>query len=200
MNIFQFPPQTIRETSQGIDHVAILDLMFQNREIWLTGEIDNDLANNTVSLLLYLAEEAPDKEITMYINSNGGSVSAGLTIYDVMQAIPCNIRTVCLGMAASMAAVIFSAGDRREILRHGEVMIHDPLVNGGLAGSALAVQDKSARLMKTRKTLCELLAKHTGKNLRQIYKATGKDTWFQAEEAVKFGLADAVIDSIHHEI
>lgn len=196
MNIFQFPPSSIRETSQGIYHLSLPDLRFQKREIWLTGEITSETADNIACQLLYLADEAPDQEITIYINSPGGSVSAGLTIYDVMRAIPCPIRTVCFGLAASMAAVLFAAGARREILPHGEVMIHDPLVSGGMAGSALAVQDKSARLMKTRKTICQLLSEHTGKPLRQIYRATGKDTWFQAEEAVAFGLADAVIHTL----
>ena len=195
MNYFNFPPRTIRETSQGLYRIDINDLMFQNREIWLTGDIDESQANNISCQLLYLAEEAPDKEITMYINSPGGSVSPGLAIYDVMRAIPCQIRTVCFGTAASMAAVLFAAGDRREILRHSEVMIHDPLV-GGISGSALSVQDRSERLMAKRKLLCSILAQHTGKELKQIYKATAKDTWFGAEEAVKYGLADAVIDRL----
>ena len=189
-------PNVIRETSEGIRCIPIADLMLQRREIWLTGEITSEQADDLIRQMLQLADEAPDGEITLYIDSGGGSVSAGLAIYDVMQALSCPIRTVCVGMAASMAAVLFAAGNRREILLHGEVMVHDPLVSGGISGSALAVQDKSSRLMQMRKTLCGILAAHTGKTAKQIYRATAKDTYFDADKAVQFGLADAVIDRI----
>ena len=189
-------PRVIRETSQGIEYIPITDLMLQRREVWLNGEIDSSMADAVISQILYLDAEQPGKEITLYIDSDGGSVSAGLAIYDVMQAVQSSIRTVCIGMAASMAAVIFSAGNRREILRHGEVMIHDPLVSGGISGSALAVQDKSQRLMQLRKILCGILAQHTGKTLKQIYTMTAKDTYFAAEDAVKYGLADTVVEKL----
>ncbi len=197
MNIYT--PSVIRETSEGLSRIPIADLMLQRREVWLAGEITGELADSTIRQLLHLSGEAPDEAVTLYIDSPGGSVSAGLAVYDVMQAVPCKIRTVCVGTAASMAAVVFAAGDTREILRHGEVMIHDPLVHGGISGSALAVQDKSERLMRMRKTLCGILAEHTGKSMKQIYKATAKDTWFGAEEAVRFGLADRLIDKIERK-
>ena len=189
-------PRVIRETSQGIEYIPITDLMLQRREVWLNGEIDSSMADAVISQILYLDAEQPGKEITLYVDSDGGSVSAGLAIYDVMQAVQSSIRTVCIGMAASMAAVIFSAGNRREILRHGEVMIHDPLVSGGISGSALTVQDKSQRLMQLRKILCGILAQHTGKTLKQIYTMTAKDTYFAAEDAVKYGLADTVVEKL----
>ena len=189
-------PRVIRETSQGIEYIPITDLMLQRREVWLNGEIDSSMADAVISQILYLDAEQPGKEITLYIDSDGGSVSAGLAIYDVMQAVQSSIRTVCIGMAASMAAVIFSAGNRREILRHGEVMIHDPLVSGGISGSAWTVQDKSQRLMQLRKILCGILAQHTGKTLKQIYTMTAKDTYFAAEDAVKYGLADTVVEKL----
>ena len=189
-------PRVIRETSQGIEYIPITDLMLQRREVWLNGEIDSSMADAVISQILYLDAEQPGKEITLYIDSDGGSVSAGLAIYDVMQAAQSSIRTVCIGMAASMAAVIFSAGNRREILKHGEVMIHDPLVSGGISGSALTVQDKSQRLMQLRKILCGILAQHTGKTLKQIYTMTAKDTYFAAEDAVKYGLADTVVEKL----
>lgn len=191
-----YTPNVIRETSEGLSCLPIADLMLQRREIWLTGEIDSKLADSIICQLLQLSVEAPDEEIVMYLDSPGGVISSGLAIYDVMQAVPCKIRTVCVGMAASMAAVIFAAGDTREILHHGEVMIHDPLVHEGISGSALAVQDKSDRLMQKRKTICGILAQHTGKTLKQIYRVTAKDTYFNAQEAVDFGLADAVVDKI----
>ena len=189
-------PAIIRETSEGTARIPIADIMFQRREIWLTGEITSEVADAVIAQILHLDAEDPDAEITMYINSPGGSVTAGLSIYDVMQAVSADIHTVCVGTAASMAAVLFAAGDRREILRHGEVMIHDPLVSGGISGSALAVQDKSDRLMAKRKVLSGILAEHTGKSVKQIYKVTAKDTYFGAEEAVAFGLADAVIEKM----
>ena len=189
-------PAIIRETSEGTARIPIADMMFQRREIWLTGEITSEVADAVISQILHLDAEAPDAEITLYIDSPGGSVTAGLSIYDVMQAVSADIHTVCVGTAASMAAVLFAAGDRREILRHGEVMVHDPLVSGGISGSALAVQDKSDRLMAKRKVLCGILAQHTGKTLKQIYKVTAKDTYFGAEEAVQYGLADAVIEKL----
>ena len=189
-------PAIIQETSEGTARIPIADMMFQRREVWLTGEINSEVADAVISQILHLDAEDPDAEITLYIDSPGGSVTAGLSIYDVMQAVSADIHTVCVGTATSMAAVLFASGDRREILRHGEVMVHDPLVSGGISGSALAVQDKSDRLMAKRKVLCGILAQHTGKTLKQIYKVTAKDTYFGAEEAVAFGLADAVIEKL----
>ncbi len=125
-----------------------------------------------------------------------GEVSSGLALYDVMQAISCPIRTVCLGKAASMGAILFAAGDKREILPHGEVMIHDPLIYRGVGGSALSVQETSRQLLKTRQTLGDILARHTGKSRQEIYRKTAKNTWFSAEEAVSFGLADRVINKL----
>ncbi len=197
MNIYT--PIVIRETSEGLARIPIADLMLQRREVWLTGEITGELADSVICQLLHLSGEDPEAEITLYIDSPGGAVNPGLAVYDVMQAVPCRIRTVCVGTAASMAAVLFAAGGTREILRHGEVMIHDPLVNGGISGSALAVQNKSDRLMQMRKTLCGILAAHTGKSIKQIYKATAKDTWFSAEKAVSFGLADRIIYKIERK-
>ena len=189
-------PTIIRETSEGMARLPIADIMLQRREIWLTGEITSELADAIIAQILHLDAEAPGEEITLYIDSPGGSVTAGLAIYDVMQAVSAQIRTVCIGTAASMAAVLFAAGDRREILMHGEVMIHDPLVSSGISGSTLAVQDKSDRLMAKRKVLCGILAQHAGKTIKQIYKVTAKDSWYGAEEAVAFGLADEVISKL----
>lgn len=189
-------PTIIRETSEGTARIPIADIMFQRREIWLTGEITSEVADAVIAQILHLDAEDPDAEITLYIDSPGGSVTAGLSIYDVMQAVSADIHTVCVGTAASMAAVLFAAGDRREILRHGEVMIHDPLVSGGISGSALTVQDKSDRLMAKRKVLSGILAEHTGKSVKQIYKVTAKDTYFGAEEAVEFGLADSIVEKM----
>ena len=113
-----------------------------------------------------------------------------------MKAVTCPIRTVCVGLAASMGALLFAAGDRRDILPHGRVMIHDPALSGGAGGSALVLERTSKDLMKTRKTTAEILAKHTGHSLKEIYRKTTADTYFNAEEAVAFGLADNIIDKL----
>lgn len=189
-------PMIIKENSSGYFCCDILDEMLKNREIECVGEINSQSVYAISRQLRYLQKEDAKAEITMYINSPGGEVDSGLALYDVMKAVSCPIRTVCLGIAASMGAVLFTAGDRREILPHGKVMIHDPLIGGGVGGSALQLQSISQNLMKTREILGEILAKHTGKSLREIYKKTAADTYFNAEEAVAFGLADRIIDQI----
>jgi len=195
MNHF-ISPSIIRETSSGPYLCEIQDEMLQRREIECVGEITMESVYALTRQLRYLCHEDPDKEITLYINSPGGEVTSGLALYDVMKGISCPVRTVCMGMAASMGAVLFASGDKRDILPHGQVMIHDPLISGGLGGSALALQEVSRNLMKTRETICQILAEHTGKSLKEIYKHTAKDTFFDAEEAVRFGLADRVIHQI----
>ena len=189
-------PRIVRETSNGMESWEIQDEMLRSREVECVGEIDAGSVYSLSRQLRYLQSQDPEAEITMFINSPGGEISSGLALYDVMKGISCPVRTVCLGAAASMAAVLFAAGDRREILPHGEVMIHDPLICGGAGGSALHVQDVSRRLLKTRDSLGQILAVCTGRSLREIYRKTAKDTWFSAEEAVAFGLADRVIDRL----
>ncbi len=194
MNYFK-EPCILKEGHRGTDRYTIEDEMFKRREIVCVDEIDSDQVNSLIAQILYLAHEDAQKEITVYINSPGGEVSSGLALYDVMKAVSCPIHTVCVGMAASMAAVLFAAGDRREMLPHARLMIHNPLLQG-LSGSALQVQSLSNDLMRTREILCELLARHTGKTIDEIYEKTRTDSYFYADEAVDFGLADAVIDKI----
>lgn len=189
-------PNIIRETSSGPYICTIQDEMLTHREIECVGEINAESVYSLIRQLRHLQRENPDEEITMYINSPGGEVRSGLAVYDVMRAISCPIRTVCMGTAASMGAVLFAAGDQRDILPHGKVMIHDPLISGGVGGSALHVQEVSKDLLKTREILCGILAQRTGRSRREIYKKTAKDTWFTAEEAVAFGLADQVIEQM----
>ena len=189
-------PMIIRETSSGYFSCRITDDMLARREVECVTEITPDSAYSLIRQLRWLEREDPAGEITLLINSPGGSVNSGLAVYDVMHSLSCPVRTVCVGVAASMAAILFAAGSRREILPHGTVMIHDPLLSGGAGGSALQLQETSGRLLKCRKDLCAILARHTGKNLRQINKATAKDTYFDAREAVEFGLADRVVEKI----
>lgn len=196
MTEFDMTPRIIRETSAGDFTYDIRDEMLRRREVECVGEINAQSVYSLCRQLRYLQQQDPDAGITMYINSPGGEVTSGLALYDVMQAVSCPIRTVCMGHAASMGAVLFAAGKERDILPHGRVMIHDPLISGGLGGSALAIQDISKDLLKTREVTCGILARHTGRSLKEIYRKTAKDAWFDAQEAVDFGLADRVIDKI----
>ncbi|MBP3339747.1 MAG: ATP-dependent Clp protease proteolytic subunit [Lachnospiraceae bacterium] len=189
-------PCILKETSTGYIRHPIQDEMLKNREIECVGDINETLANSLIMQLRYLQKEEPKKEITMYINSKGGEVSSGLALYDAMQAVSCPIRTVCVGMAASMGAVLFTAGKKREMLPHARVMIHDPLMTDGVSGSALRIDDIGKNLMKTRETLGKILVKHTGRELSEVFEKTAKDSYFDAEEAVAFGLADRIINKI----
>ena len=189
-------PMIVRETSSGYFRYSITEDMLAKREIECVGEITPDSAYALARQLRWLEQEDRDAEITMLISSPGGDVPSGLALYDVMKSLSCPVRTVCLGTAASMAALLFAAGSRREILPHGRVMIHDPLITGGAGGSALQMQAVSNRLLESRKELCSILAECTGKSLQQIYRKTCKDTYFDAKGAVAFGLADRIIEKI----
>ena len=191
-----YTPNILRETSSGLQSCSILDEMLRLRELECVGTIDDSMVYSLCRQLRFLEREDPEGEITIFINSPGGGVDIGLALYDVMKAISCPIRTVCLGIAASMGALLFASGDRRDILPHGKVMIHDPLIAGGVGGSALAVETISKNLLETRKLLGSILAECTGRSLKEIYKKTAQDTWFTAQEAVDFGLADRIITSI----
>ena len=186
-------PGVIKETPSGYFLTSIRDEMLARREVECSGEIDRETVNDLIDELLQFKHEDPEGEITMYINSPGGSVVDGLALYDVMQAISCPIRTVCVGMAYSMGAILFAAGDRRDMLPHSKVMIHDPLVTH-IEGSALHVETESRKLLDVRKAINGILAKHTGKTVKQIEAKTCKDTYFTAEQAVEFGLADNIIE------
>ena len=195
MHVISRCPRIVKETSSGLFLCDIQDDMLQRRELELTGTIESNSVYDLCRQLRYLQQEDPEAEITMFINSPGGEVDSGLALYDVMKGITCPIRTVCLGVAASMGAVLFAAGNKREILPHGRVMIHDPLIPS-TGGSALHLQEISRNLLETRRELCEILSRHTGKSLEEIYEKTERDCWFNAEEAVAFGLADRVITTV----
>ena len=189
-------PRVMKETSAGYFFSEIRDEMFQSREVECVGEINDESVYSLCRQLRQLQREDPSKEITMFINSPGGAVTSGLALYDVMAGLTCPIRTVCLGTAASMGSILFVAGTTRDILPHGRVMIHDPLrvMNGSV--SALQLEEESRQLMQTREILCRILSERTGRTLEEIYQKTRRDSYFSAEEAVAFGLADRVIQSI----
>lgn len=194
-NPYALTPNVITETCKGRESSRIIDEMFLDREINCVGTIDEDSVNSLCLQLRYLAKQDPEAEITMFINSGGGEVTSGLALLDTMAAIPCPIHTICTGMAASMASLLFIAGNQRDLLPHSKVMIHDPLIAGGIGGSALSVKAHSENLMRTREIIAEVISKHTGHSMEEVYEATGYDHYFEAQEAIEWGLADRIIES-----
>lgn len=191
-----YSPLVMQETSDGLRLYDIRDEMLASREIEITGAIDAGSVSTAIRCLLHLQKEDQQLPITLYINSPGGEVQSGLALYDVMQAVSCPIHTVCLGMAASMAALLFTAGDQREMLPHSRVMIHDPLIGGGIGGSALSVKARADDLMRIRDITAQVISQHTGMNLEEVFELTAKDTYFEAEEAIANGMADRIITSL----
>ena len=195
-SIFQYQPQILRETCEGIQRLDLRDQMLANREVELCGPVDAGSCAVLIRSLLYLQQEEAQAPIRMFINSPGGEVQSGLALYDVMQAVACTIRTVCLGMAASMGALLFIAGDEREVLPHSRVMIHDPLISGGAGGSALSVKARADDLMRIRDITAGVIARHSGMSLERVFELTASDTYFEAKEAVEAGLADRIITKL----
>lgn len=196
MNIYQMMPVIIKETSTGYLKTSIADELFKKREIQCIGEITDELVYSLILQLRYLQADNPKEEIVIHINSPGGEVASGLALYDVMKAISCPVRTICEGTAASMAAILFLSGDKREMLPHAKVMIHDPMIHGNIGGNALQIERISKNLLKTREIIGAIIAEHTGKTLDEVYEKTAVDSYFDAEECIKWGLADGIITEI----
>lgn len=190
---FVYQPQIIRETAEGLNRLDIRDEMLDQRVLELMTSVDAESCAVVIRGLLHLQRQDSTTPITLYINSPGGEVQSGLALYDVMQAVSCPIRTVCLGMAASMGALLFIAGDEREILPHSRIMIHDPLIGAGAGGSALSVKARADDLMRIRDITAGVIARHSGMSVERVFELTASDTYFEAEEAVDAGLADRVI-------
>lgn len=185
----------IKETSNGYNAISIRDDMLSRRQIECVGEINDALVNSLIEQLLFLQHEDPDKEVTMYINSPGGNVDSGMALYDVMRAVSYPIKTICMGLAASMASLIFISGTTRDMLPHSRIMIHDPLITQ-TGGSALRLKAVSDDLMETRQIIAGVIAKHSGKSLEEILEKTSSDCFFRAHEAIEFGLADNIVTSL----
>jgi len=170
----------------------------KDRIILLGTPVTDDIANIIIAQMLFLEMENPEKDISLYINSPGGSVSAGLAIYDIMQFVKCDVSTVCIGMAASMGAVLLAAGTKgkRYCLPNSRVMIHQPLIGGGgLSGQASDIEIHAKELLKTKDRLTEILAKHSGQKMDLLTKAMDRDNYMSADEAKDFGLVDEVVTS-----
>lgn len=186
------------ESAHGVREVSLDTRHLMNRRIFINGEINEDSANDFLSQMLYLEQESNDP-ITIYINSPGGSVNAGLVIYDCIQAAEVEINMICAGTAASMAAIILAGGQQghRYILPHSKVMIHEPLLAGGVGGSATSIKNISDSILETREIVNGILSKHTGKTMKEINKATSFDNYMNAEEAIKFGLCDSITNKMY---
>lgn len=184
-------PCIVRETSSGLERLTITDTMLQQRKIWCVGEINGESAVSLILQLHHLEHEDPAAPITMFINSPGGSVSDGLAVLDTMKAMKAPITTICVAEAASMGAVLFVSGRERLMLPNAHVMIHDPLIQS-VGGSALEVERRSKRLMKTRERIARILAVATEHTPQEILDITATDRYFDADEALEFGLADRI--------
>lgn len=192
-----YQPAVERESVNGIQEVSLYTNAFSNRKLFLFGPIDEKTVYSFTAQMLYLMEDEPSP-IDIYINSPGGEVNSGLAIYDLIQSCKAPINMYCIGMAASMGALIFAGGKKghRFMLPHSKVMIHEPLIPNGVGGSASSIKSTADSILQTRELLNGILAKHTGKTLEEINKATDHDNFMTANEAIEFGLCDKVATRI----
>lgn len=186
------------ESSRGLEPIAPDDLLLRDRTLFLTEDVNSQSCAALIKNALLLDKDDPGAEITLCIHSNGGEVAAGLALYDVLKLLHAPVRTVCLGTAASMGAILFLAGARREMLPHARVMIHDPAyASGAIAGKKPGeIQAELEELQKTQRVADDIIARVTGKPLEDILAITAKDTWFTAKEAIDFGLATGITTNI----
>ena len=187
-------PYVIEQTSRGERSYDIYSRLLKDRIIFLGEEVNDYSASVVVAQLLFLEAEDPEKELHLYINSPGGSVTAGMAIYDTMQYIKCDVSTICVGMAASMGAFLLAGGakGKRMALPNAEILIHQPL--GGAQGQASDIQIAAEHIMRTKEKMNKILAQNTGKDIEVVRADCDRDNWMTAEEALEYGLIDRVID------
>ena len=190
-------PVVIEQTSRGERSFDIYSRLLKERIIFLGEEVNDVSANLVVAQLLFLESEDPSKDIILYINSPGGSISAGMAIYDTMQYIKCDVSTICVGMAASMGAFLLAGGTKgkRKALPNAEILIHQPL--GGAQGQATEIEIAARHIIRTKERMNRLLAQNTGKSYEDLVKDTDRDNWMTAQEAVEYGLIDSVVEKIN---
>jgi len=190
-------PMVVEQTNRGERSYDIYSRLLKDRIIFLGGAIDDDVSNLIVAQMLFLEAEDPEKDINLYINSPGGSITAGMAIYDTMQYIRSDVRTICIGMAASMGAFLLAAGTKgkRVALPNSEVLIHQPLIGGhGLSGQATEIEIHARQLLRTKAKMNKILAEKTGQPLEKVEKDTERDYYMTAEEAKEYGLLDQVLE------
>ena len=190
-------PTVIEQSGRGERAFDIYSRLLKERIVFLVGPVTDDSANLVVAQLLFLESENPDKDIFFYINSPGGSVTAGMSIYDTMNFIKPHVSTLCLGQAASMGAFLLSAGEKgkRFALPNSRIMIHQPLISGGLAGQASDIEIHAKELLKIKEKLNRLLAKHCNRDLADLERDTDRDNYMSADEAKEYGLIDQVLEN-----
>ena len=187
-------PIVVEQSARGERSYDIYSRLLKERVVFLVGQVDDYVANVIVAQLLFLESENPDKDISFYINSPGGSVTAGLAIYDTMQFINCDVSTMCIGQAASMGALLLAGGakDKRYCLPHSRMMIHQPL--GGVQGQASDIEIHAREILQIRERLNKILSDHTGQSMENIARDTDRDNFMSGPESVEFGLIDEVLD------
>ncbi len=190
-------PYVVEQPSRGERSYDIFSRLLNDRIIMLSDQVNDATASLVVAQLLYLESQDTEKDISLYINSPGGSITAGMAIYDTMQYIKCDVSTICIGMAASMGAFLLSSGakGKRIALPNSEIMIHQPLISGGLSGQCTEIKIHSDHLLRTRQKMNEILAANTGRPIEEIERDTERDNYMYADEAKAYGLIDKVIAS-----
>ena len=190
-------PYVVEQTSRGERSYDIFSRLLNDRIIMLSEDVNDTTASLVVAQLLYLESQDPEKDISLYINSPGGSVTAGMAIYDTMQYIKCDVSTICIGLAASMGAFLLSSGTKgkRLALPNSEIMIHQPLISGGLQGQATDIKIRTDNLLRTKEKLNRILSENAGKSYEDICRDTERDNFMTADEAQAYGLIDKVITS-----
>lgn len=189
-------PYVVEQTSRGERSYDIFSRLLNDRIIMLSDQVNDATASLVVAQLLYLESQDTEKDISLYINSPGGSITSGMAIYDTMQYIKCDVSTICIGMAASMGAFLLAAGakGKRFALPNSEIMIHQPLISGGLSGQCTDIKIHSDHLVRIRQRMNEMLAANTGKPLEQVQADTERDNYMTAQQAMEYGIIDKVIE------
>ena len=194
----QLIPIVIEKTGRGERAYDIYSRLLRDRIIFLGSAVTDEVASLVIAQLLFLSNEDSEADIHFYINSPGGSVTAGLGIYDTMQFLRCNVATYCIGLAASMGAVLFTAGSpgKRNLLPNSRILLHQPLLGGTVEGTATDLEIQAREIIRLRKKIYEIVAHHSGQPLERIEADTDRDRWFDSEEAIAYGLADKILEKI----
>ena len=185
----------LKETSRGLERYTAADELLKNRRIFFTEEVTPASSIELIQYLICLEDQDEREPVTIYINSPGGEVVSGLAVYDTIRTLQCPVNTVCIGTAASMGSILFLAGEKRSMLPHTKIMIHDPLISG-LTGSrkALELEKEAKQLLETREVIGKIIAERSGRKLKEVYAKTKEDCYLTAEEALDFGIATDIVE------
>ena len=191
-------PMVIETTGRGERAYDIYSRLLKDRIIFLGGAVDDETANLIVAQMLFLSNEDPKSDIHFYINSPGGSVTAGLAVYDTMRFLRCDVRTYCVGLAASMGAVLLLGGSKgqRFVLGNSSILLHQPLIRGRVTGPATDLQIEAEEMLRVRERLYRIIAEHTGKDLATVEKDCDRNKWLDAQQAIEYGVADKILDKM----